>query len=229
MLSANTKGSEERALQKTTSLPSIPAKREGLHQVSTRRSGTYLEEFAFRNKGQSLMLHYDRRAQSMSAVGNEAVGSSLLLLSAAQYGQGVGTQSSNTTTSLPPFASILHPPAIAQPSSYNQPSPIKTPSSQPYLPPISSLQAPNFPPLADFLHRLSLLQYLAVFTEEGFNDVSVLCDITEDDFAAMNVKRGHRRVSRPPDSYFPLINLYRTGYSKRDCFYAWVRPQPVAD
>lgn len=133
---------------------------------------------------------------------SEALGSSLLMLSAAQqYSHGVGAltashqqQQSPSATSLPSFASILHPPGISQPSYSNQ-SPNAKASVSTYLPPISSFQAPNFPPLADFLRRLSLLQYLPVFLEEGFNEVAVLCDITEDDFAAMDVKRGHRRVS----------------------------------
>ena len=131
---------------------------------------------------------------------SEALGSSLLMLSAAQqYNQGVGPltashqQQSPSATSLPSFASILHPPGMAQPSYSNQ---APKASASTYLPPISSFQAPNFPPLADFLRRLSLLQYLPVFLEEGFNEVAVLCDITEEDFAVMNVKRGHRRVSR---------------------------------
>jgi len=77
--------------------------------------------------------------------------------------------------------------------------------SEPHQPVASaSMHWPNgtnssdqqFPPLATFLSRLSLSHYLETFISEGFDTVMTLCDITEDDFDAMSVKRGHRRVRR---------------------------------
>lgn len=47
---------------------------------------------------------------------------------------------------------------------------------------------------ASFLNKLSLGQYAQTFIDEGFDSLPALCEITEDDLVALNVKRGHRRV-----------------------------------
>ncbi|CEP19233.1 hypothetical protein [Parasitella parasitica] len=46
----------------------------------------------------------------------------------------------------------------------------------------------------DFLHHCHLDQYLDIFLSEGFDSVTSLLEITEDDMIFMNVKRGHRRL-----------------------------------
>jgi hypothetical protein len=40
---------------------------------------------------------------------------------------------------------------------------------------------------------LGLEQYLPIFTQSGFGDWHLLCNITEFDFALLGVKLGHRR------------------------------------
>lgn len=129
-----------------------------------------------------------------------SMGGSLLSPMPAQGALGTITEQPHYNNSGPPtlpsFHSILNQP----PASMGQPMYAHSdrPQAQTFLPPITtpalSQQQTNFPPLLDFLHRLSLAQYHHVFVAEGFVDVGTLCDITEDDFAAMNVKRGHRRV-----------------------------------
>ena len=52
----------------------------------------------------------------------------------------------------------------------------------------------NLVPLAEFLERIGLAQYHEALTAEGFDSIARLADITEEDFTALNVKRGHRRV-----------------------------------
>ncbi|KAI8139638.1 high mobility group box domain-containing protein [Fennellomyces sp. T-0311] len=62
----------------------------------------------------------------------------------------------------------------------------------------------------DFFQRCGLLQYLHIFISEGFESLSALYEITEEDMVAMGVKRGHRRLIQrdianarnlpPPDS-----------------------------
>ncbi|KAI8636867.1 hypothetical protein BD408DRAFT_486617 [Parasitella parasitica] len=46
----------------------------------------------------------------------------------------------------------------------------------------------------DLLHHCHLDQYLDIFLSEGFDSVTSLLEITEDDMIFMNVKRGHRRL-----------------------------------
>ncbi|KAI8359984.1 hypothetical protein BD560DRAFT_405106 [Blakeslea trispora] len=48
--------------------------------------------------------------------------------------------------------------------------------------------------VSDFLKNCHLSQYLNVFLQEGFDSVTSLLEITEDDMIFMNVKRGHRRL-----------------------------------
>ncbi|OBZ81254.1 hypothetical protein A0J61_10697, partial [Choanephora cucurbitarum] len=48
--------------------------------------------------------------------------------------------------------------------------------------------------VSDFLKDCHLSQYLNVFLQEGFDSVTSLLEITEDDMIFMNVKRGHRRL-----------------------------------
>ncbi|KAI9254422.1 hypothetical protein EDC94DRAFT_618785 [Helicostylum pulchrum] len=45
-----------------------------------------------------------------------------------------------------------------------------------------------------FLKELNLQQYVAAFIDEGFESLSAIREITEEDLIALNVKRGHRRV-----------------------------------
>ncbi|KAI9361005.1 hypothetical protein BD770DRAFT_383935 [Pilaira anomala] len=45
-----------------------------------------------------------------------------------------------------------------------------------------------------FLKELNLQQYIPAFIEEGFESLSAIREITEEDLIALNVKRGHRRV-----------------------------------
>ncbi|KAL9539944.1 hypothetical protein MBANPS3_009971 [Mucor bainieri] len=46
----------------------------------------------------------------------------------------------------------------------------------------------------EFLHHCHLDQYLDIFLSEGFDSVTSLLEITEEDMIFMNVKRGHRRL-----------------------------------
>ncbi|KAK4510972.1 uncharacterized protein ATC70_012176 [Mucor velutinosus] len=46
----------------------------------------------------------------------------------------------------------------------------------------------------EFLHHCHLDQYVAIFLSEGFDSVTSLLEITEEDMIFMNVKRGHRRL-----------------------------------
>ncbi|KAI8079109.1 uncharacterized protein B0P05DRAFT_587326 [Gilbertella persicaria] len=46
----------------------------------------------------------------------------------------------------------------------------------------------------DFLKKYNLPQYIDTFIAEGFESLSAVLEITEEDLIALNVKRGHRRV-----------------------------------
>ncbi|ORX89890.1 HMG-box [Basidiobolus meristosporus CBS 931.73] len=46
----------------------------------------------------------------------------------------------------------------------------------------------------DFLAKCRLEQYYTTFVSEGFDQLKSLLEITESDLAAMDVKRGHRRL-----------------------------------
>ncbi|KAI8882182.1 hypothetical protein K501DRAFT_286010 [Backusella circina FSU 941] len=46
----------------------------------------------------------------------------------------------------------------------------------------------------DFLIKCNLTQYLPILVAEGFETMNAIAEITEEDLAAMGVKRGHRRV-----------------------------------
>ncbi|KAG2230861.1 hypothetical protein INT48_009242 [Thamnidium elegans] len=48
--------------------------------------------------------------------------------------------------------------------------------------------------VSDFLNHCHLNQYLDIFLSEGFDSISCLLEITEEDMIFMNVKRGHRRI-----------------------------------
>ncbi|KAF1799915.1 hypothetical protein FB192DRAFT_1141535 [Mucor lusitanicus] len=52
----------------------------------------------------------------------------------------------------------------------------------------------NYQSVEDFLHHCHLDQYLDIFLSEGFDSVTSLLEITEEDMIFMNVKRGHRRL-----------------------------------
>ncbi|KAL8278409.1 hypothetical protein RQP46_009099 [Phenoliferia psychrophenolica] len=62
-----------------------------------------------------------------------------------------------------------------------------------------SLPAPSAQPrvavsVVSFLEALELNEYITIFLNEGFDRMESLVDAQEDDFAAMGVKRGHRRI-----------------------------------
>ncbi|KAI8078170.1 uncharacterized protein B0P05DRAFT_542820 [Gilbertella persicaria] len=48
--------------------------------------------------------------------------------------------------------------------------------------------------VSNFLDNCHLPQYLDIFLQEGFDSVTSLLEITEEDMIFMNVKRGHRRL-----------------------------------
>lgn len=52
----------------------------------------------------------------------------------------------------------------------------------------------NHQSVSDFLNHCHLNQYLDIFLSEGFDSVTSLLEITEEDMIFMNVKRGHRRL-----------------------------------
>lgn len=71
---------------------------------------------------------------------------------------------------------------------------IQQPSSQ-HLP--SQNATPSFDyqqTVEDFLNHCHLSQYLDIFLIEGFDSITSLLEITEEDMIFMNVKRGHRRL-----------------------------------
>ncbi|KAJ8657896.1 hypothetical protein O0I10_006424, partial [Lichtheimia ornata] len=45
-----------------------------------------------------------------------------------------------------------------------------------------------------FLEHCGQLKYLETFINEGFESTAAICEVTEDDMIAMDVKRGHRRM-----------------------------------
>ncbi|GAN11608.1 hypothetical protein MAM1_0746d11183 [Mucor ambiguus] len=52
----------------------------------------------------------------------------------------------------------------------------------------------SYQSVEEFLHHCHLDQYLDIFLSEGFDSVTSLLEITEEDMIFMNVKRGHRRL-----------------------------------
>ncbi|ORX91073.1 HMG-box [Basidiobolus meristosporus CBS 931.73] len=48
--------------------------------------------------------------------------------------------------------------------------------------------------VSEFLRKCKLEQYIETFISEGFDQLKSLLEITESDLAAMDVKRGHRRL-----------------------------------
>ncbi|KAM0753692.1 hypothetical protein T439DRAFT_322578 [Meredithblackwellia eburnea MCA 4105] len=61
-----------------------------------------------------------------------------------------------------------------------------------HAPPLPA-SAPRLSVVA-FLEALDLKEYISTFLNEGFDRIESLMDVQEDDFAAMGVKRGHRRI-----------------------------------
>ncbi|KAI9487741.1 MAG: hypothetical protein EXX96DRAFT_554490 [Benjaminiella poitrasii] len=62
------------------------------------------------------------------------------------------------------------------------------------LPPEYRLLQCKYRSVNEFLHQLNLDQYLSIFLFEGFDSMTSLLEITEEDMTVMNVKRGHRRL-----------------------------------
>ncbi|CEI92878.1 hypothetical protein RMCBS344292_07125 [Rhizopus microsporus] len=52
----------------------------------------------------------------------------------------------------------------------------------------------NFESVREFLNHCHLSQYYDIFISEGFDSISSLLEITEEDMIVMNIKRGHRRL-----------------------------------
>ncbi|KAJ4373034.1 hypothetical protein N0V83_003325 [Neocucurbitaria cava] len=67
------------------------------------------------------------------------------------------------------------------------------------------------PDLSAILERLGLTTYLQVLRENGFHNWETVVDITEEDFATLNVKLGHRRALQREIASFrgvpPLLSL----------------------
>ncbi|KAI8371853.1 hypothetical protein BD560DRAFT_395626 [Blakeslea trispora] len=63
-------------------------------------------------------------------------------------------------------------------------------------PSIESLGFTNFEhdQVREFLEKCHLLEYYHIFIKEGFESLTAIMEITEDDLVAMQVKRGHRRL-----------------------------------
>lgn len=59
---------------------------------------------------------------------------------------------------------------------------------------ISSPSSLTMPDLSAVLERMGLTTYLQVLCENGFHNWETVVDITEEDFASLNVKLGHRRA-----------------------------------
>ncbi|KAG2173510.1 hypothetical protein INT44_007101 [Umbelopsis vinacea] len=59
---------------------------------------------------------------------------------------------------------------------------------------IPSTSLKHWPEVKAFLVECGLSQYYETFVNEGFDRVTTILDITENDLIEMNIKRGHRRL-----------------------------------